>query len=217
MIPVTRAAGAAALAGLLLAGCSSSMAPGAAAVVDGTTVSLDEADRTAAVYCQVAVFSSAQAGGGTVDNADVRRQAVTELVSGIVADDVARAEGLRIPRSAWEFTRAQRRQVAEALPGADLDEVVRVLEEGQRTFAIAERLGERETGQTVTEENAQSIQQAGREVLSRAIADADVHIDPRFGLGDDGQQVADTGSLSVSSDVLNEDAPVSAPETQRCS
>ncbi len=217
MIPVTRAAGAAALAGLLLAGCSGSISPGAAAVVDGTTVSMEEADRTAAVYCEVALFSSAQAGGGTVDNADVRRQAVTELVSAIVADEVARREGLRIPRSAYEFTRAQREQVAQALPRADLDEVVRVLQDGQRTFAIAERLGERETGQTVTQQNAEDVQQAGRAVLSEAIAAADVHIDPRFGLGSDGQQVADTGSLSVSSDVLNEDAPRTAPATQRCS
>lgn len=218
MIPVTRAVGGVVLAGLLLSGCAASMSPGSAAVVDGTTISMDEADRTAAVYCEVALFSSAQSGaGGTVDNADVRRQAVSELVTGVVAEAVAERQELDVPRSAYVFTREQRDQVAEALPDVDVDEAVRVLEAGQRTYAIAERLGEIATGEETTEENASDIQEAGRAVLADALREADVSIDPRFGLGDDATQVATSGSLSVSSDVLEEDVPLVAPATQRCS
>lgn len=202
---------------LLLSGCSASMSPGAAAVVDGTTISMKEADRTAKVYCQVALFSSAQAGGSTVQNADVRRQAVSELVNGVVAREVAEREGLRIPRSAYVFTNEQRDQVAQALPDVDVDEAVRVLEAGQRTYAIAERLGETATGEKVTDANATDIQDTGRSVLAEALKRADVSIDPRFGLGDDGSQVAASGSLSVASTVLGEDQSLTEPATQRCS
>jgi hypothetical protein len=221
-MPVTHrragAAASAALAALLLTGCSASTSPGAAAVVDGTTISMDQADETAEVYCQVSLFSSAQTGGATtIDNADVRRQAVSELVSAVVAQDVAEREDLRIPRSAYVFTREQRAQVAQALPDLDLDEVVRVLEDGQRTYAIAERLGEAATGQQVTEQNAAQVQEAGRAVLADAVRRADVSIDPRFGLGSDGRQVATSGSLSVASSADAQERALSAPATQRCS
>ena len=198
-----------------LAGCSASMSPGAAARVDGTTISFEETDRAADVFCQVALFSASQQGGGQVSNADARRQAVVELVSRLVAEDVAEREGMDIADSDWRFDAEQRAQVAEALPDADTDEVVDVLEQGQYTYEVTVRLGAQATGEEVTEANAAELQAAGRGVLTEAVAAADVTIDPRFGLGDDGQQVAQTGSLSVSSADLDA-APKALPATQTC-
>ncbi|MEH3068708.1 MAG: hypothetical protein PGN15_11925 [Aeromicrobium erythreum] len=207
-----------ALTAVLLAGCGGSISPGAAATVDGTTITMAQADRTADVLCEVSLFSAAQSGGGsTIDNADVRRQAVSELVSGVVAREVAAREGIRVPRSAYVFTGEQRAQVEQALPDVDVDEAVRVLEAGQRTYAIAEKLGEAATGQRADDTNAQQLQQAGRSVLADALRKADVSIDPRFGLGDDGQQMAATGSLSVPAAADTRDRPLIAPATQRCS
>lgn len=198
-----------------LAGCSASMSPGAAARVDGTTISLADADRAADVFCQVALFSASQQGGGQVSNADARRQAVVELVSQVVAKEVAEREGLDIADSDWRFGADQRAQVEQALPDADTDEVVDVLEQGQYTYEVVLRLGEKATGEEATEANAAQLQEAGREVLMEAVAAADVTIDPRFGLGDDAQQVAQTGSLSVSSADLDA-APKPLPATQTC-
>ncbi len=207
-----------ALSAVLLAGGGGSISPGAAATVDGTTITMAQADRTADVLCEVSLFSAAQSGGGsTIDNADVRRQAVSELVSGVVAREVAAREGIRVPRSAYVFTGEQRAQVEQALPDVDVDEAVRVLEAGQRTYAIAEKLGEAATGQRADDTNAQQLQQAGRSVLADALRKADVSIDPRLGLGDDGQQVAATGSLSVPAAADTRDRPLIAPATQRCS
>lgn len=221
-MPVTRsdvrAIGAAVLVGLLLTGCSASMSPGDAAVVSGTPISMDRADETAEVYCRVSLLSRAQAGAGaSIDNAEVRRQAVSELVSGAVARMVAEREGIHVPPSAYVFTREQRSQVGRALPDADVDQVVRVLEDGQRTYAIAERLGEAATGQQVTQQNAAQVQEAGRAVLADALKQADVTIDPRFGLGRDGRQVATTGSLSARATATAPDRPATVPATQRCS
>lgn len=222
VIPVTRrsvrAAGVTALSAVLLAGCGGGTSPGAAATVDGTTITMGQADRTAAVFCEVSLFSAAQSGGGTtIDNADVRRQAVSELVTGVVAREVAERRDLQVPRSAYVFTREQRAQVAQAIPAVDVDEAVRVLESGQRTYAIAERLGETATGQQADDTNAAQLQEAGRAVLADALKKADVRIDPRFGLGDDGRQVAATGSLSVAAPADARDRLLVAPATQRCS
>lgn len=203
-------------AGSALAGCSASMSPGSAAEVDGTTISLADADRTADVFCQVALFSASQQGGGAVSNADARRQAVSELVSRVVARELAERENLEIADSDWRFGAEQRAQVEQALPDADVDEVVDVLEQGQYTYEVALRLGEEATGQEATEANAADVQDAGRQVLAEAVDDADVSIDPRFGLGDDGRQVAETGSLSVSPDALTGGAPAALPATQTC-
>lgn len=202
-------------AGLLLAGCGG-ISPGSAAVVDGTTISMDEADRAADVFCQTSLLSAAQQ-GGTVDNGQLRRGVVSELVTGVVAREVARRDSIDVPRTAWVFTDEQRDQVAQALPKADLDTVVDVLQDSQYTYAVAERIGERETGEKVTDQNAAQLQDAGRAVLAKAVTDADVRIDPRFGLGRDGQEVAQTGSLSVASADLADSAPLSLPATQRCS
>ena len=198
---------------VVLTGCGQDR-PGAAAVVDGTTITMREADRTAEVFCKVSLLQAQQQGVADVDNAEVRRQAVSELVTAEIADDVARREGIAIRRSDYAFTAAERDQVAESLPGVDLDTVIEVLEASQRTFAIAEALGERATGEQATEANAADVQQAGRTVLAAAQDDADVRIDPRFGLSDEGEQIDRT--LSVSADVLGEDEPASVPATQRC-
>ena len=199
---------------VLLAGCSGSVHPGSAAVVDGTSVSFSEADRYAAVFCELTLLQAQQQGQDSVDNALVRRQAVAELVAGVVATDLAEREGITVPRGAYAFTADQRAQAEQALPDADIDRVVEVLEAGQRTFAIAQVLGERETGQTADETNADQLQQVGREILAQAVADADVDVDPRFGLDDTAQQVATSGSLSVPADP---EAVPAAPATSQCS
>lgn len=199
-----------------LTGCADGLRPGAAAIVDGSVISMSRADDAAAVYCQVAVYSAQQQSAEPLGSADVRRQAVSELIAARVADDLAEQEGLRIPASAWRFDREQRRQVLGALPNADPDLAVDVLEEGQRTYAIAQALGERATGEEATAANADELQAAGREVIAEAIAAADVAVDPRFGLGDDGAQRASTGSLSVAGGALDDAGADVVPSTQQC-
>ena len=104
------------LAGLTLAACGN-VHPGAAAVVDGKTISMKSLDQAAKALCTLAL-AGPQA-PQAIPNADVRRQAVSTLVSLVVARKIAREEGITPKPSAYELTRAQEDQVAKKLPGGE--------------------------------------------------------------------------------------------------
>ena len=200
----------AAAVALLLAGCGS-VHPGAAAVVGDTTISMGQADDTAVVYCKLALVSAPQ--GTPINNADVRRQAVTDLVVGVVAREMAQEANVTPNPSTYEITPAQRKEIAQSVGDDELDPVIDAINASQHTFAIAELLGAKQNGNP--EADAEQLRQQGLQLIQAEVARRDVRFDPRFGIARDGTQKAATGSLSV---------PVEAPEptqeglpaTQQC-
>jgi len=201
---------AAAAVALLLAGCGS-VHPGAAAVVDDTTISMGQADDVAAVYCQLAVVTAPE--GTPISNADVRRQAVTDLVVGVVAREMADKANLKPIASDYEVTPTQRKEIARSVAEDEVDPVIDAINASQRTFAIAELLGAQQNDSPDAE--AEQLRQQGLQLIQAEVARRDVRFDPRFGIAGDGTQKAATGSLSV---------PVEAPDpsqeglpaTQQC-
>ena len=200
----------AAAVALLLAGCGS-IHPGAAAVVDDTTISMSQADDVAVVYCQLALASAPA--GTPISNADVRRQAVTDLVVGVVAREMADKANVSPNASDYEITPAQRKEIAQSVSDAELDPVIDAINASQRTFAIAELLGGQQNSNP--DADAEQLRQEGLQLIQAEVARRDVRFDPRFGIAGDGTQKAATGSLSV---------PVEAPDpsqeglpaTQQC-
>jgi hypothetical protein len=205
-----------AIAGLSLAACGT-VHPGAAAVVDGRTISMDTLDRTATAYCTLTAKVAKQQGIATVSGSEVRRQAVVGLVSLRVARDLAKAKGVTIEPSSYEVTRAQRGELASSFPHADVDELVTVIRDSREVAAIAVGLAEKQTNQQATSENEAQFADLGQSAILAAFADSDVSFAPRFGLDSKGRQRAATGSVSVTADDL--DAPVDEelPASQRCS
>jgi hypothetical protein len=200
----------AAAVALLLVGCGS-VHPGAAAVVGDTSIPMDRADDVATVYCQLALLSS---GPSTpISNADVRRQAVTDLVVGVVASDMAEDAGVTPNPSSYEITRAQRKDIARTFPDSELDRVVDTINEAQRTYAIAEQLGARRVGDPDAE--AEQLRNRGLELIQAEIAKRDVRFDPRFGIARNGRQKAASGSLSVAVKAPAPDQK-ELPVTQQC-
>ena len=196
---------------LVLAGCGS-VHPGAAAVVGETTISMSRADDVATVYCRLAVLS---AGPGTpISNADVRRQAVTDLVVGVVAREMADDAKVTPNPSAYEITRAQRQDIAASVPDDELDLVVDTINHAQRTYAIAELLG----GQKVDDPDAEAeqLRDEGLQLIQAEIGRRDVRFDPRFGISRDGTQKAATGSLSVPVEAPQASDQKGLPATQQC-
>jgi hypothetical protein len=195
---------------LLLAGCGS-VHPGAAAVVDDTTIPMGQADDTAAVYCKLALVSAPQ--GTPISNADVRRQAVTDLVVGVVAREMADTANVSPNASEYEITPAQRKEIAQSVAADELDPVIDAINASQHTLAIAQLLGAQQSDNP--DADAEQLRQQGLQLIQAEVARRDVRFDPRFGIADDGTQKAATGSLSV---------PVEAPEpsqeglpaTQQC-
>lgn len=205
-----------ALAGLSLAACSN-VHPGAAAVVDGRSISMRTLDNTAQAYCTLTANVAKQQGITTVSNADVRRQAAVGLVSIAVARDLVEADGLTIDSSDYELTSDQRKQIADTFPDADQDELIKAVEDSQEVAAIAVAIAEKQTNQQATSENQEQFAQLGQSAILAAFRDRDVRFAPRFGLSPDGRPRADTGSISVTP--VDVEAPVDEelPAAQRCS
>jgi hypothetical protein len=200
----------AAAVALLLAGCGS-VHPGAAAVVDDTTIPMGQADDVAAVYCRLALVTAAE--GTPISNADVRRQAVTDLVVGVVAREMAQEANVNPKPSTYEITPAQREQIAQSVADDELDAVVDAINASQHTFAIAELLGAEQN--TNPDADAEQLRQKGLQLIQAEIARRDVRFDPRFGIAGDGTQKAATGSLSVPVEPP-EPSQEGLPATQQC-
>ena len=202
------------LVGLTLAACGN-VHPGAAAVVDGQTISMKSLDHASKALCTLALASSQ--GGAAPANSDIRRQAVSTLVSLVVARKIAKEEGIAPKPSDYELTSEQESQVATAFPKEkNLDEINKLIEQSQELSAIALALGERITGQRPTAETADQIGAAGQAEITKAFKDNEVEFAPRFGLSDSSAKtITSTGSLSVAT--AGEAKPDQLPAAQRCS
>ncbi|MGH3458208.1 hypothetical protein [Aeromicrobium sp.] len=199
-------------AAMLLAGCGSAQ-PGAAAVVGDTTISMGRADDTAVVYCKLTLLSAPE--GTPVNNADVRRQAVTDLVFGVVAREMSAEANIEPNPSTYEISPSQRKEIAAAFPEDEVDAVVDAIEDSQHTFAIAQLLGAEELDEPNA--NPEQVRDAGFQLIQGELARRDVRFDPRFAIGSDGQQNAPTGSLSVPVEAPEPSDVKELPATQRCS
>ncbi|MBD1269080.1 hypothetical protein IDH50_02435 [Aeromicrobium tamlense] len=197
------------LAALLMAGCGP-VNPGAAAVVDGTRIPMSDVDDVADVYCTASLSGQGGSAAG-IDSSALRRQSVADLVSGAVADRVAKERGYQVTVPA--LAAADREQL-EQMFGDDLDAALELIERNQRTGVIAQQMA-READSSLQE--GEALQQAGQQLLAQATADSDIEIDPRFGLDDTVQQIADSGSLSVAGGELDATATEDRPAALQCS
>lgn len=197
------------LAALLMAGCGP-VNPGAAAVVDGTRIPMSDVDDVADVYCTASLSGQGGSAAG-IDSSALRRQSVADLVSGAVADRVAKERGYEVTVPALA---AADRQQLEQMFGDDLDAALELIERNQRTGVIAQEMA-REAGASA--QDAEALAQAGQQLLAQATADSDIEIDPRFGLDDTVQQIADSGSLSVAGGELDATATEDRPAALQCS
>lgn len=180
----------------LLGGCGT-VHPGSAAVVNGERITMEQADATAHTLCLINTMGQQ---GASFDNAQVRRQAVISLVITEVAEQVAEEKDLKVKVSAQ--SQAEVAEFRELLPTEHREQFDEVIDINLRFGAIAMELG-RVKNPDVDDPNA--LLELGMAELSAAMQEMDVEIDPRFGLAPTGEQIGDSGSLSVPS--VNFDAP----------
>jgi len=197
------------LAALLLAGCGP-VHPGAAAVVEGTRIPMSDVDDVADVYCTASLSGQSGSAAG-IDSAALRRQSVADLVAGEVADQIAKDRDYQV--TVPTLPAADRAQL-EQMFGDDLDAALSLIERNQRTGVIAQQMA-READASIPE--GEQLLQAGQQLLSQATAEADISIDPRFGLDDTVQQISDSGSLSVFGGALDATATEDRPAALQCS
>lgn len=191
-----------------LAGCGPAR-PGAAATVDGTTISMRQVDEAAAALCRI--------GGASGEPAatEQRRLAVSMLILQALAESESERLDLQISRSSLQITQADRREVSATF-GQDTDAILEVLDARLLVLAVAEQLGARERGVTspdgLDEAERHELRAQGTELLMARLAETDVDIDPRLGLNSELVATAATGSLSAGESF---ESPY-APPAQRC-
>src|SRR5690606_32284622 len=127
-----------------------------------------------------------------------------------VADQIARERDYDIQVPA--VPEADRAQLEEMF-GDGLDDALRLIDRNQRTSAIVAEMAREQNPQVQDEEQ---LLQAGQQLLSQAVADVDISVDPRFGLDQTLQQVAQTGSLSVAAIDLEATAVEDRPAALQC-
>lgn len=179
---------AAAIAGVaLISGCA--IHPGAAAVVDGRTISVDSVDTSAEAYCKLGQGQQQQQ-QQQMSTADARKRALGDLIVFTVVKDLAEDKGLDLDSEEWKLGDDEREQLTQAFDESELPSITRVVERSKHIQAIQEELGKHEAGDDDDDD-------AGSDAILEAVDASDVSVDPRFGLDDDLEQEAVTGSLSV--------------------
>lgn len=191
--------------------------PGSAAVVDGESISMKTADEASTAYCKLSLSVAAQQGVKTVSSGDSRRQAITDLIMYAVAKKVEKQQGVAVDPTTYVITAAQKTQIAQAFPRADLTQIGDAIERSQETYSIIVALGQASTGKVMADDTKAAIEQAGQADIVKAYKSSDISIDPRFGLNDLTQKIGDTGSLSIAEVAGTEADPSGLPPAQRCS
>ncbi|GAA2077625.1 hypothetical protein GCM10009821_16570 [Aeromicrobium halocynthiae] len=186
---------------LLLAACGAGQ-PGAAAVIDGRTISVAQVDEAAEVICRLSI---AQQPGASLPSVEVRGQALAELLLAEVADRVAEAEGITVRTGDVRIFEAQRVELEREFPGLDAETTTDLLETSRRTAAIAEQLGAVETGEEPTATNAAQLRQVGRAELVRLLEASDVELSPRFAASPLAEAARVPAPLSVGASTAPED------------
>ncbi|UYM06517.1 hypothetical protein [Solicola gregarius] len=197
--------GMAAAAMLALSACGS-MHPGAAVVVGDVSVSADKVDDLADNLCE-AISASGQTGVG---GKDARQQAANLMLTLTAAREAADELGVEVEPSQYAVTSDDTASLESQFPDADTDELSKIIAISKESSALVTAIGQDQAG---SDASAKQAQQAGQAYLQDFIADADVSIDPRYGLDDTGQPKDDTDSLSVRVTDPAEDLP----STQQCS
>lgn len=194
-----------AAAAVLAVGACGPMHPGSAVVVDDESVSVQTVDDLAKGLCE-AVGASGQ--GGDVTGADARQQAATTMLNLTAARQAADDLGVDVAPADVALTADEKKNLKAQFPDADFSQIEKLVEIGKETNAIVTAIGEQQAGSDASDKQAQA---AGQKYVQDYIQDADVDIDPRFGLDADGN-AADTDPLSVK--VSEDDGDT--PTAQQC-
>jgi len=202
---------------LTLAACGGNIHPGDAAVVDDRSISMATFDKTARIYCELTLLSAQEQGVPSVPNAEVRRQAISDLVTVIVARDVAKLKGVTPGKQTYELSASQLKEIGAAFPkGDDAETVESVIEDSQEIVAIAIALGEQSTGTVRSAENEAVLMSEGQAVIQKTFKDREVRFAPRFGLSGTRKDLGPTGSLSVAEITFDAPTDDELPTAQRC-
>jgi len=199
----------------VLAGCGG-VYPGAAAVVDGETIPLDEVDELARAVCSAQVVVAQQDPTQLDPNMAVYRNSVlSTLVNDRLASAATDELGIEVPPAAYERDLSEFEEIFAALSEEEESSLREFLVLSRR-LQVATRLIGQQVGGEQAAANPQVADSAGLQYLVDEAASADVELDPRFGELTSGQVVGGSGSLSVPLEGADARPDGGLPAAQTC-
>jgi uncharacterized lipoprotein YajG len=179
---------------LALSGCGA-MHPGAAAVVDSTTISMSQVDALARGVCSA---SKSQTSTGQMPSRNARQVAVQILVDSELSRQFGEKRGITPNPSMVSAAEAQFAQSIDALPPSqreDFRQAVRESAEGQLTVVEAGRRSlEAQGAQNISQNQALAEGSRLRQQYEQGIQ---VEVDPRYGAWTKGNLQPGGAELSV--------------------
>jgi hypothetical protein len=186
-----RALGVAALAGLFLTGCGSSLGihPGSAAVIGNESVSMGKIDDTTVLYCKAYVTSSQQSQQGQSGPEPMglfRSFVASGLAKRLLGQELADAYDVQ-PASGYQTQVTQLQQALASAPDDQRQAVIDVAASDAYLQNVQVAIGQRLTGNTGTSDaDTKAALQRGKVATQEWLNDHDAFVDPVFGISVDG-------------------------------
>jgi hypothetical protein len=184
----------AALAGLLLTGCGSSLGihPGSAAVVGGETLSMGNIDDTATLYCQAYVTNSQQQSqqtpsqSGPIPMSSFRSYVASSLTKRLLGRELADQYAVK-PASGYQSAVSRYQQALASSPADQRDAVIEVAAADAYLQNVQVAIGQQLTGSAgQSNDDIRAALQRGEVATQDWLNDHDAAIDPVFGIAVDG-------------------------------
>lgn len=185
-----RALGVAALAGLFLTGCGSSLGvhPGSAEVIGDQTVSMSKIDDTTLLYCKAYVTSSQQSQQGQSGPEPMglfRSFVAGGLAKRLLGSELADEYGVQ-PASGYQTQVSQIEQALASVPADQRQAVIDVAASDAYLQNVQVAIGQQLTGNSGTSDaDTKAALQRGQVATQEWLDDHDAFIDPVFNISVD--------------------------------
>lgn len=206
-----RAVPAAAIAVLLLTGCSD-LTPGTAAVVNGTKISNSSVDRLSDAQCTLRQVLAKSDAAPAASFSRVKQDSLSLLLDTEVNTQFGTSEGIQADPLLTKGFLNQILPVFKPLPEKSRNEFVRVFRVWSKGRAILVQAGAEASGQQPSATNIDQLVASGLKVRSSWLKKADITTDARYAPDKDGFPGGGQGSVSEAGSTFAKDAAKAEPD-----
>jgi len=198
-------------AALVLTGCGA-VPPGAATVVDGTTITNSQVQELADSQCAGVEQAAESQQAQTVTRRQLNQQSLRLLMDIELSLKYGKEVGLEPRPEAVAAIYAQVEQLVDSLPEKYRESTAETFHRWAEGRDLIAQAGERATGQQLTAENQQALLDAGYKQREPWLKKVDIETDARYGPNDQGFPGTDNGSVSTASSSFAKDADAAEPD-----
>lgn len=198
---------------LTLGGCGS-LPPGAASVIEGTTISQSDVEELADAQCAGIqdAAESGQAEAGATARKQLVQQALALLMDVELSLQYGASEGVEPRAQESAATFAQVKPLLETLPEKYQPFMFDTFEKWAQSRDVLTQLGVEATGQQPDATNAEALLNAGYQQREPWLKTVDIETDPRYGPTGIGWPGGADPSVSKASSSFAKDADQDQPE-----